>query len=97
MLVFVFGDNPGSYMSPPLSIGWNCSSSSSISVNEYEKIRDGKRRDHKALLIPSSERRKKLLDVGFTMRDIVEGIRAANHIRSQRQHTKSVMKYSKSH
>ena len=80
----ILGDNPGasSTCGPPLSIGWNCYTSRTISLDMYECTRKPKKLN---LIASETKRIQRLKGAGFTDHQIERAIDNANIIRKSRR------------
>eukprot|EP00977_Amphora_coffeiformis_P018907 scaffold6781_cov204-Amphora_coffeaeformis.AAC.22 len=67
----IFGDALTTCIgAPPLSIGWSYFEQWTAEVDEYELTRKGQRRDRQEMLMPSLVRIQKLMENGYTRRQI---------------------------
>jgi hypothetical protein len=65
------GNNPSCTSGPPLELGWRYNKVSPITIDTYEETR-GPRRDRTEMMVPSHYRKEKLMEFGYTSRDINE-------------------------
>mmetsp|Transcript_5382 Transcript_5382/g.13525 ORF Transcript_5382/g.13525 Transcript_5382/m.13525 type:complete len:291 (+) Transcript_5382:66-938(+) len=81
------GVNPGGFKGCPLTIGWEPISSKSVNLDVFEESRFSKRRNHKQLQLQAEQRENILKGMGYTMRSIRAGTKAANLCRRERANT----------
>lgn len=91
----ILGDNPSCSCGPPLSIGWDHDESSTIvdTVDDYEYSRTTRRRGHKELTIPRSERQKLLLKLGYSRKEITQTVRTIVKLKKKRRQTVNNLAY----
>jgi hypothetical protein len=78
------GVNPGGTKGCPLTIGWDPLSTKHVDLDVFENARSENRRDLSQLKLVSAHREKILLGMGYTMRSIQAGTKAANLTRRSR-------------
>lgn len=78
------GVNPGGTKGCPLTIGWDPLSTKHVDIDVFENARSENRRDLSQLKLVSAHREKLLLGLGYTMRSIQAGTKAANLTRRSR-------------
>jgi hypothetical protein len=66
----VIGDNPGCSSGAPISLDWEPQQTIQKSLDDFETIRQPKRRRQRDLAIPATVRRERLLQSGFTSQDV---------------------------
>lgn len=88
------GVNPGGTKGCPLTIGWEPIHSETLDLEVFDTIRRDRRRCIHQLKLVSDHRQQMLTNMGFTMRDINEGTRAANIARRNRCNTIARLKSS---
>lgn len=81
------GMNPGGNKGCPLTIGWDPISTKSLDVDVFESHRCHNRRDNDQLKLVSAQREQMLLNMGYTMKSILAGTKAANRTRRERFNT----------
>jgi hypothetical protein len=82
----ILGDHPNCKFGAPLSIGWTYDQCHEISVDNYEKAREGQRRTMKSLYLNSACRKKLLRRAGVTvqeMRDAIQDVRTIQTSRAE--------------
>lgn len=79
----VLGDNP-SCCGCPIGIGWAHTEGQEISINEYEKHREGNRREVHEMKIPPEVRNDILIDWDITVREIYRRSKEMQEIQRQR-------------
>ncbi len=92
---YTLGDNPSVSSGAPLSILWEPMFTESITVDEYEKLREGDRRMFFELKIPTEVRFERLKDAGMSTMEIAKGIRSVDKCRIERLTTKQTLYLSK--
>jgi len=92
----IVGDNPGGNKGPPVTIAWESVKLATVDIDQFEKARQDERRDFNELKMPPTKRRSMLLDLGFTPKEINQGLKAANITRAQRRHTIAKLNQSES-
>eukprot|EP00978_Attheya_sp_CCMP212_P014432 scaffold36763_cov44-Attheya_sp.AAC.1 len=67
------GNNPSCTSGPPVELGW-CYTimASPMNIDAYEETRRGQRRDRSEMIMPSHYRKEKLMEFGYSSRDINE-------------------------
>jgi hypothetical protein len=90
------GMNPGGNKGCPLTIGWNPISTKSLDLDVFESHRCHKRRDNEQLKLVSAQRDQMLLNMGYTMKSILAGTKAANRTRRERFNTLARLNSSES-
>jgi hypothetical protein len=90
------GVNPGGTKGCPLTIGWKPISSKKLDLDVFENARSENRRDSSQLKLVSAHREHILLEMGYPMRFIMAGTKAANQARRSRYSTISRLHYSAS-
>jgi hypothetical protein len=83
----ICGDNPAGTKGPPLTIGWDCVSSVSISHETYERARGPNRRRQEQMKMVSMHRENILKNLDFSRKEIDEATKAANNARYRRHKT----------
>jgi hypothetical protein len=81
------GVNPGGTKGCPLTIGWKPISSKKLDLDVFENARSENRRDSSQLKLVSAHREHILLEMGYPMRFIMAGTKAANQARRSRYST----------
>ena len=81
------GDNPGGTSGCPLTIGWEPISSNTIDIDSFEDVRQTGRRTFHQLKLVQAHRQNLLLGMGYSMRSIMAGTKAANLTRRDRYAT----------
>lgn len=83
----ILGDNPSCTSGPPVTLGWNYDTDSSLSctVDEWESGRNSTRRLREEIRVPSSVRMEWLLDAGFTPTQVSEAIQDVQKHQRRRQ------------
>ncbi len=66
----ILGDNPSCTSGPPLTLDWDHNAELSCTIDEWESGRDSARH----LWVPSSVRMEYLLDIGFTLTQVLTAI-----------------------
>jgi hypothetical protein len=85
--VLVPGTNPSVSSGPPIELGWAHTEPTSVELEKWESIRDGRRRLQAQMRIPPHVRRELLLHHGNPQRDIRDATRNAATGRKQRMQT----------
>jgi hypothetical protein len=82
----ILGDNPSVSAGPPISLGWkyNVSSSTIVSIDDYESRR-GRRRSKEQFLLPLVARERALMDAGYSRSEINAAVKASLKIKQSRQ------------
>jgi len=90
------GNNPGGLKGPPITLEWKHDDEKTlvISLEDYEKTRPP-RRDESDLYIPEYLRRWRLLEKGFTMKEMQKAASDAKSTRQQRKKTIQKLKFSR--
>jgi hypothetical protein len=88
------GVNPGGTKGCPFTIGWEPMKSTSVEVDTFEESRYNKRRDWKHLKLTAEQREQILKGMGYSMKSIVAGTRAAYAGRRERVNTIARLKSS---
>lgn len=81
------GVNPGGTKGCPLTIGWEPISSETLDLDVFEEVRGAHRRTLEQLKLVSAHREQVLLDMGYTMKAVIAGTKAANQARRSRYST----------
>lgn len=81
------GVNPGGTKGCPLTIGWKPISKDTLDLDVFESVRTKHRRNHDQLKLVSIHREQVLREMGYTMRDIMEGTKEATRARRHRYST----------
>lgn len=81
------GVNPGGSKGCPLTMGWNPISTDILDLDVFESLRCEHRRPTEQLKLVSSHRQHMLRGMGYTMKDIWGGTKAANLARRDRYST----------
>jgi len=81
------GSNPSVTSGPPVELGWAHTEPTSVELDTWESIRDGRRRRKAQLRIPPGDRRFLLRHHGSAQKDIRDATRNAAICRSQRAQT----------
>ena len=92
---YTLGDNPSVSSGAPLSILWQPMHTESISVDEYERLREGDRRMFHELKIPRDVRFEMLKVAGMSTTEITRGIRSVDKCRIERLNTKQTLYLAK--
>ncbi len=90
----IMGDNPGGYMGPPLTIGWEPQDQVVITVDDFESEHPP-RRFGSQLNMPKEVREDMLRNAGFSRGEIQSGMREINISRSQRKRTVELLHMEK--
>lgn len=90
------GMNPGGNKGCPLTMGWDPISTQSLDVDVFESYRCHNRREHDQLKLVSAQREHMLLNMGYTMKSILAGTKAANRTRRERFNTLARLNSSES-
>lgn len=92
------GDNPGGIVGVPITIDWTPIEDQPMvfPLDEYEETRP-EPRSMSELKMPSSYRSDVLRRLGFSRRDIQEGVKAANLARGRRRRTFETMHMASAH
>jgi hypothetical protein len=66
------GNSPSCTSGPPVELGWCYNKVCPVKIDTYEDIRRGQRRDRAEMIMPSHYRKEKLMEFGYSSRDISE-------------------------
>ena len=85
----IIGDNPSCHDGASLTIGWDYNELPSLPVGSFEKMRYNKRRTagSSKMVLNRQQRHLILLRLGYQESEIVDAVRKANKIRTQRRQT----------
>ena len=103
--LIILGDNPGALnRGPPLSISWKAFDTIILSVDDYEGITSGssenvprQRRPPTQLVLPSKQRHRILMELGYSRGEIREAIQEAEQIQSSRRRTNQQRRWDQTH
>ena len=90
----IVGDNPAVTRGVPIQIGWEYMPQYQLSLDEYERFREGRRRLKFELQLESLDRVRMLKASGYSVDEIRKGIRLANVGRMQRQRTRELLHFT---
>lgn len=86
------GINPGGSKGCPLTIGWEVIGKDDLDLDAFESLRSERRRRGDQLKLVSDHREQMLRRMGYSMREIMDGEKAANQTRRARFNTISRLK-----
>eukprot|EP00978_Attheya_sp_CCMP212_P014433 scaffold36763_cov44-Attheya_sp.AAC.2 len=75
---------------PAIELGWAYSIHQPLNIDSYEARREGKRREKMEMLVPSFYRTEKLLEFGYSSKEIVQG-----HMNKKKEGNKGILSFSK--
>jgi len=81
------GNNPSCSKGPPIELGWAHIEHSHMDFEKYEDVRDGRRRLHAQMRMPTEVRKSLLLHHGSSQKMIRDATRSAAIHRKQRMQT----------
>jgi hypothetical protein len=85
------GDNPACTCGPPISLDWSYSSESQLAINDYEKVRDMRRRKKEPMFM-TKEKREHILknQLGYSNEEIKVVLDETRQVRRNRSVTKLI-------
>lgn len=78
------GCNPSVSVGCPVSLGWGYTEEMHVQFHAYENVRQPQRRMQHQMRMPQSYREGKLLDFGYTKKDLKKADKDAHKIRTKR-------------
>jgi hypothetical protein len=84
----ILSDNPASTSGPSIGIGWAFAQEECTAVDEWDKERQGMRKQKRSKMVLSAKKRENLLlSIGYSDKEILEMVRKINKARGQRRNT----------